>query len=702
MRLITEFKGERREHRLREGAIVIGRDSMCDISFPDGTLSRRHMECRLEGGRIIVRDLNTKNGTFLGSQRIEEARLPPGVPLRAGAVWLRFEAEEHEEPPAASPEPLGDLESRVPAAENYEKDEEPTPSVDEPSLTPAPAADDARVVVRDNRWYLRDAETGLEVEIVPVQKGGAAPAAPESAAPPDAQLPARIVRRDEALPAPSAVMRAAKPGGFGALMADPKRRIRVLLVASAALVVLIVAAVVLFRQPKPIPMLSRSEYRALADRAVETFQTNPAAAIEQLQALQQEPAEGNPKLAKILQEAFVADGAAVKDLEKGYEAAQAKWEEVRKSSESTDAAVTLARERFDWFQSQVIELVYLGAARDAIKQGDYLKTLTNAASLDKTGRYGKEAETLVQQATDGMMKAVAAAVAQMRWTDAAGQLGDLIKARPDLAESLQPKVAEYEQNEAQRVNVEQAKQFVHDGKFTEAGPLLENIAATSPYAQQAAALQAQIRQSEVVKNAQKAYANGSGEQAVEMLTKAGLGDSPDVARMRAVIAAKAKANDALQAGRFSEVKAAWEEILHLESAQNNAYAVEAKRNLDNLPAAIKAGAHKLVDQADLAFQGHQYQTARDDYEQALKLDPVSKEAKDGLARLSKSALFDFNIAISLPRDTLDQVNDVLQKLQAVRDRILTDDPLYLQVDREVTAAQRAKAQLEKQGAQKGG
>jgi len=701
VRLITEFKGERREHRLGEGTLVIGRDSQCDISFPDGTLSRRHLECRLEGGRIIVRDLNTKNGTFLGSQRIEEARLPPGVPLRAGGVWLRFEAEEHEEALAASPAPLGDIESRVPAAENYEQDEEPTPGVDEPSLAPAPAADDARVVVRDNRWFLRDAESGMEVEIVPVQKGGAAPAAPEAAAPPGAQLPARIVRRDEAVPAPSAPMRAAKAGGFGGLLSDPRRRFKFLLVASAALVVLIVAAVVLFRPAKPILMLSHSQYRALADRAVEQFQTDPAAAIEQLQALQQKPAEGNPKLAKILEEAFAADGAAVKNLEKGYEAAQAKWEEVRKSAESTDAAVTLARERFDWFQSQVIELVYLGAARDAVKQGDYLKTLNNAASLDKAGRYGKEAQDLVQQATDGIMKTVTADAAQMHWTDAALHFRELIKARPDLAESLQPKVAEYEQNEAQRVNVEQAKQLVEKGSFTEAGALLENIAATSPYAQQAEALQTKIRQSEVVKNAQKAYVGGSGEQAVEMLTKAGMGDSPDVARMRAVIAAKAKGNDALQAGRFNEAKAAWEEILRLESAQSNAYAAEAKRNLDNLPAAVKTGAHKLVDQADLAFQGHEYQKARNNYEQALKLDPVSKEAKDGLARLSKSALFDFNIAIALPRDTLDQVNDVLQKLQAVRDRILTEDPLYLQVDREITAAQRAKAQLEKQRDQKG-
>ncbi|MGO8705536.1 MAG: FHA domain-containing protein [Candidatus Brocadiia bacterium] len=698
MRLIAEFKGERREHRLGQGTLVIGRDPSCDIAFADPKLSRRHLECSVEGGRIVVRDLKTKNGTFLGSQRIEEARLPPGVPLRAGDVWLRFETEAQEESLVPSPgtaqgaPPPPDLESRVPAAENYEQDDEPTPSVDEAAPAPGPAADDARVVVRDNRWYLRDAETGLEVEIVPLQKGGAAP---EAAAPPGAQLPARIIRRDETIAAPRAAVRAPGPGMFSTLMGDRKRRIRILVAALAALTVLLVVGVVLSRRPKPIPLLTRAQYRKTVDHAVELFQTDPAAAAEQLQALQQQPAEGDPKLAKILQEAFAADAAGVKNLEKGYETAEAKWEEVRKSAESTDATVSLARERFDWFQSQVIDLTYLVAARDAMKQGAYLKVLENAVSLDKSGKYGKEAAELTQQATDAIMKAVNAEAGQMQWTAAATRLGELIKARPDLADSLRPKVAEYEQNEAQRISLEEARQLVQQGKFNEAGPVLEKIGTTGPYAEQAAALMKQVRQSDLVKAAQKAYDSGSGEQAVDMLTKAGLGDSPAVARMRAVMADKAKAHDALEARHFGEAKAAWEEILRLEPAQTNAYALEAKHNLDSLPEAVKAGAHRLVDKADEDFQDHKYQAARDDYQEALKLDPASKDAKDGLARMSKSALFDFNIAISMPRDTLEQVNDVLQKLQEVRDRILTEDPLYLQVDRELTEVQRIKAKMEK-------
>jgi tetratricopeptide (TPR) repeat protein len=243
--------------------------------------------------------------------------------------------------------------------------------------------------------------------------------------------------------------------------------------------------------------------------------------------------------------------------------------------------------------------------------------------------------------------------------------------------------------------------------------LLDKVGETGPYAPKAAALRAQINRSDVIKLAQKTYDNGLGDRAVDMLTKVGLGDSQTVARMRAVIAAKIQARDALQAGDFAKAQAAWEEILRLEPVQANAYAQEAKRNLDSLPAKKKEYAQKLVDQADLArkqaddeqkdldLQNHEYQTALHDYEEALKLDPANKEAKAGLALTSKSAVIDFNIAIALPCDTLEQVNNVLQILQSVCARILVDDKIYREVSGKITEVQRLKAKLEKQGGPKG-
>jgi hypothetical protein len=69
--------------------------------------------------------------------------------------------------------------------------------------------------------------------------------------------------------------------------------------------------------------------------------------------------------------------------------------------------------------------------------------------------------------------------------------------------------------------------------------------------------------------------------------------------------------------------------------------------------------------------------------------------------MSKSAVIDFNIAIALPCDTLEQVNNVLQILQSVCARILVDDKIYREVSGKITEVQRLKAKLEKQGGPKG-
>ena len=149
---VIEINGERYKHLLKEGTSVIGRDPSCEICLSEPSLSRRHLECVLEGGQLVVNDLNSKNGTFLGIQRIHEVRIQPGIRLRAGNLWISFREEEsatggavsvpaalteapgaeHREAPAAmapveQPETIVPLEETVPKAENYEEDETPTP-----------------------------------------------------------------------------------------------------------------------------------------------------------------------------------------------------------------------------------------------------------------------------------------------------------------------------------------------------------------------------------------------------------------------------------------------------------------------------------------------------------------------------------------------------------------------------------------------
>lgn len=79
-----ELKGER---------ISIGRLEDNTIAIPEPSVSSHHCELLLQGGEILVRDLQSTNGTFINGEQITQATLKPGQILRLGAVELRLEPD---------------------------------------------------------------------------------------------------------------------------------------------------------------------------------------------------------------------------------------------------------------------------------------------------------------------------------------------------------------------------------------------------------------------------------------------------------------------------------------------------------------------------------------------------------------------------------------------------------------------------------
>lgn len=65
---------------------VIGRQEGCDLYVQHSTLSRRHAEMSFVNGQYILRDLGSKNGTFLNDKRVE----PGSVHLLSANDTLRF------------------------------------------------------------------------------------------------------------------------------------------------------------------------------------------------------------------------------------------------------------------------------------------------------------------------------------------------------------------------------------------------------------------------------------------------------------------------------------------------------------------------------------------------------------------------------------------------------------------------------------
>ena len=68
----------------------VGRRPDSDIFLDDVTVSRRHAEFYLQGGRFAVRDVGSLNGTYVNRERIEEAALTGGDEVQIGKFRLVF------------------------------------------------------------------------------------------------------------------------------------------------------------------------------------------------------------------------------------------------------------------------------------------------------------------------------------------------------------------------------------------------------------------------------------------------------------------------------------------------------------------------------------------------------------------------------------------------------------------------------------
>jgi transcriptional regulator with GAF, ATPase, and Fis domain len=80
-----------RSRLVTEGTLRIGSDPRADLVLDDPLVSREHLVAEIEPGRARIRDLGSKNGTFLGGAKIEAAELPiTGALLRLGGSELGF------------------------------------------------------------------------------------------------------------------------------------------------------------------------------------------------------------------------------------------------------------------------------------------------------------------------------------------------------------------------------------------------------------------------------------------------------------------------------------------------------------------------------------------------------------------------------------------------------------------------------------
>ncbi|MEO0529791.1 MAG: diguanylate cyclase [Planctomycetota bacterium] len=80
--------------RLERESLVLGRDQACDLSLPDGSVSRRHAELSRVGDAFEISDLGSTNGTLVNGAPIDNQRLATGDCVKVGSFLFKFLAAD--------------------------------------------------------------------------------------------------------------------------------------------------------------------------------------------------------------------------------------------------------------------------------------------------------------------------------------------------------------------------------------------------------------------------------------------------------------------------------------------------------------------------------------------------------------------------------------------------------------------------------
>ena len=82
-----------RAYELKVDKTTIGRVEDNSFQIPEGSVSSHHCEILLRGSEIVVKDLNSTNGSFINGQQFTgDAVLKPGQILRLGQIEMRLES----------------------------------------------------------------------------------------------------------------------------------------------------------------------------------------------------------------------------------------------------------------------------------------------------------------------------------------------------------------------------------------------------------------------------------------------------------------------------------------------------------------------------------------------------------------------------------------------------------------------------------
>jgi DNA-binding NtrC family response regulator len=88
--LVVSGADQGKQLKLEPGIHYVGRDETCELVLRDGGVSRRHLEIEVQSHGIVVRDLESRNGSFYQGARFSEVTVSPGATITVGDSVLKF------------------------------------------------------------------------------------------------------------------------------------------------------------------------------------------------------------------------------------------------------------------------------------------------------------------------------------------------------------------------------------------------------------------------------------------------------------------------------------------------------------------------------------------------------------------------------------------------------------------------------------
>ncbi len=86
--ILVLFKknGSQKTFSLPSEVTIIGRRQDCDLCIPLTSVSRRHCQLNFNTDTLKIRDISSRNGTYLNGKRVDEAAAKPGDYLKIGPL----------------------------------------------------------------------------------------------------------------------------------------------------------------------------------------------------------------------------------------------------------------------------------------------------------------------------------------------------------------------------------------------------------------------------------------------------------------------------------------------------------------------------------------------------------------------------------------------------------------------------------------